>query len=150
MQVLPIASLTPERRPLTELLDGADVLLVEDDRDIAEMYRRGLTTAGLKVAVAGTASGAMTQLRAGPPAVVLLDLRLPGDDGFHVLQQMRADPTLARIPVLVLSNYGEASTIRRALDLGAVEYLVKANVTPSEVAARVRSYLRGGGGQQLN
>lgn len=124
-----------------------DVLLVEDDEDIAEMYRRRLVAEGLNVVLAGDARTAIDRLRADPVRTILLDLRLPNEDGFHVLQHIRSDAHLSSIPVLVLSNYGEPSTVRRAIEMGAAEYLVKANVTPIEVAARVRSYLGGGATQ---
>lgn len=127
----------PRRTP------GLDVLLIEDDRDIADMYRRRLASDGLNVAIAGDAESGLLRLREDPPAVLLLDIRLPGEDGYHVLEAVRSDPGLAHIPVLMLSNYGEPSTIRRALEMGASEYLTKSNTTPAEVALRVRAYLTG-------
>lgn len=120
---------------------GLDVLLIEDDRDIAEMYRRRLVTDGLNVDIADDAESGLRRLQEERPAVLLLDIRLPGEDGFHVLQAVRSDSSLAQIPVLMLSNYGEPSTIRRALELGASEYLLKSATTPAEVALKVRSYL---------
>lgn len=121
-----------------------DVLLIEDDQDIAEMYRRRLAADGLHVAVAADAESGLRRLHEDPPAVLLLDIRLPGEDGYHVLQAVRSEPTLAHIAVLMLSNYGEPSTVRRALELGASEFLVKSNTTPAEVALRVRAYLSRG------
>jgi len=131
----------------TERPAGPDVILIEDDRDIAEMYRRRLAADGLKVVVAGDSAGGLREMQAGVPGVVLLDIRLPDEDGFHVLQAMRSDPALVNVPVLMLSNYGEPATVRRALELGAAEYLVKSSVTPSEVSLRVRSHLSGGTAQ---
>jgi DNA-binding response OmpR family regulator len=122
-----------------------DVLLIEDDVAIAEMYRRRLATDGLRVAVAEDAASGLERMRSARPGVVLLDIRLPDEDGFHVLQQMRADPALASVPVLMLSNFGEPATVRRARELGASEYLIKSSVTPTEVSLRVRSYLGGRG-----
>lgn len=121
-----------------------DVLLIEDDPDIAEMYRRRLATDGLNVAIAHDAESGLDRVREEPPAVLLLDIRLPGEDGYHVLQAVRSDPALADVRVLMLSNYGEPSTVRRALELGASEYLMKSNTTPAEVALRVRAYLTRG------
>lgn len=128
----------PRRSP------SLDVLLIEDDNDIAEMYRRRLVSDGLQVAIAEDAETGLRLLREDRPAVLLLDIRLPGEDGYHVLQEVRADPALAHIPVLMLSNYGEPSTIRRALEMGASEYLMKSSTTPAEVALRVRAYLTRG------
>ena len=121
-----------------------DVMLIEDDPDIAEMYRRRLASDGLHVAIAHDAESGLERLREDPPTVLLLDIRLPGEDGFHVLQAVRAEPALAAVRVLMLSNYGEPSTVRRALELGASEYLMKSNSTPAEVAQRVRAYLSRG------
>lgn len=132
-------SLGPPRRE-----PQLDVLLIEDDPDIAEMYRRRLSSDGLNVAVAHDAESGLDRLREDPPAVLLLDIRLPGEDGYHVLQAVRAEPALADVRVLMLSNYGEPSTVRRALELGASEYLMKSNTTPTEVALRVRAYLNRG------
>ena len=123
---------------------GLDVLLIEDDHDIAEMYRRRLATDGLNVGIAEDADSGLRRLREERPSVLLLDIRLPGEDGFHVLQEVRSDPELAHVAVLMLSNYGEPSTIRRALELGAAEYLMKSNTTPAEVAMRVRAYITRG------
>jgi two-component system, OmpR family, phosphate regulon response regulator PhoB len=123
---------------------GLDVLLIEDDYDIAEMYRRRLASDGLHVAIAEDAESGLRRLREDRPALLLLDIRLPGEDGYHVLQAVRSEPELAHIPVLMLSNYGEPSTVRRALELGASEYLMKSNTTPGEVALRVRAYLNRG------
>ncbi|HEX6489390.1 MAG TPA: response regulator [Candidatus Dormibacteraeota bacterium] len=125
---------------------GVDVLLVEDDRDIAEMYRRRMAADGLRVVIAEDAATGLAMLRQDAPRVVLLDIRLPDQDGFHVLQAVRSEPELADVPVLMISNYGEPSTMRRALELGAAEYLVKANTTPAEVSLRVRGYLQRGEG----
>jgi DNA-binding response OmpR family regulator len=127
---------------------GADVLLIEDDLAIAEMYRRRLAADGLSVVIAPDAAAGLQQMHDATPGVVLLDIRLPDEDGFHVLEAMRSDPALAAVPVLMLSNFGEPATVRRALELGASEYLVKSSVTPTEVSLRVRSYLGGGPGPQ--
>jgi DNA-binding response OmpR family regulator len=120
---------------------GLDVLLIEDDVDIAEMYRRRMAADGLNVAVEHDAESGLRRLREDPPAVLLLDIRLPGEDGYHVLQEIRSEATLAHLPVLMLSNYGEPSTVRTALEMGATEYLLKSATTPAEVALRVRRHL---------
>lgn len=144
-QIAPAASPAPWFLGPAAGRSGADVLLIEDDTAIAEMYRRRLAADGLRVVVANDAAAGLAEMRSGAPGLVLLDIRLPDEDGFHVLQAMRADPALAAVPVLMLSNFGEPSTVRRALELGASEYLVKSSVTPTEVSLRVRGYLGGGG-----
>jgi DNA-binding response OmpR family regulator len=72
---------------------------------------------------------------------VLLDLVLPRLNGYEVLTQMRADPALAKVPVIVLSNKGEPEDIRRGLTLGANDYLVKIIASPKEVLWKIRQAL---------
>jgi CheY-like chemotaxis protein len=107
------------------------ILLVEDDPAVAGMYRLKLEMEGYKVTVAGDEQR---------PQLIFLDVRLPKLDGMSVLEAMRGDDRTRHIPVLILSNYGEPPLIERGLRLGAREYLLKSETTPSGVAARARSY----------
>jgi DNA-binding response OmpR family regulator len=117
------------------------ILLVEDDADMAAMYRLQLERDEFEVAVSGDVAGALAMVRSRPFDALLLDLRLRGGTGFDVLEAVRADDRLAAIPVLVLSNYGDPATVGRALGLGAAGYLVKSVTSPPELAARLRSLL---------
>ena len=71
------------------------------------------------------------------PDFIYLDLRLPGLDGFEVLERLRADAATRHIPVIILSNYGEPELRERGLKLGALEFLVKADTTPAQLSTRV-------------
>ena len=99
------------------------ILLVEDDPAVA-----GDGEEGLRIA------------RETRPQLIFLDVRLPKMDGMSVLEAMRGDDKTRHIPVLILSNYGEPPLIERGLRLGAREYLLKSETTPSGVAARARTY----------
>jgi len=77
------------------------------------------------------------------PALVLLDLILPGIDGFEVLKRMKEFPDTAKIPVIILSNLGQREDVDRGLKLGAIDFLIKAHFTPGEIVARVKSILAG-------
>lgn len=83
----------------------------------------------------------MSLVKSFHPDLVLLDLILPKKDGFEVLQELKADPGLKQIPVVVLSNLGQDEEIKKALDLGAVDYLVKVQHPINEVVEKVRKYL---------
>lgn len=87
--------------------DRPRVLLVEDDFAIAQMYRVQLERDGFEVAIADDGDSALRAIRADRPDLVLLDIRLPGMDGFEILRQMAADRTVSSTPVVVLSNYGD-------------------------------------------
>jgi CheY-like chemotaxis protein len=75
------------------------------------------------------------------PDLVYLDLRLPGLDGFAVLEQLRANPALGSTPVVILSNYSEPEMILRGQKLGALEFLVKAETSPAALSERMDKWL---------
>jgi two-component system alkaline phosphatase synthesis response regulator PhoP len=128
---------TARRRRKTPL-----ILLVEDDRMIAEMYRFQLVREGYDVQVAGDGKQGLEAIRARKPDLVLLDLRLPVLEGFEVLQQLQtAEKDVKNIPVVILSNYGEPRIIRQGLELGARDYLIKSATTPITLAAKVKALL---------
>ena len=116
------------------------ILLVEDDPAVAGMYKLKLEMEGYKVTVAGDGEEGLRIARKQRPQLIFLDVRLPKLDGMSVLEAMRGDDRTRHIPVLILSNYGEPPLIERGLRLGAREYLLKSETTPSGVAARARSY----------
>ena len=78
----------------------------------------------------------------GHPDLVLLDLILPGIDGFEVLAQKREDPFMVSIPVIILSNLGQKEDVDKGLSLGAADYLIKAHFTPGEIIEKVRNHLK--------
>lgn len=116
---------------------GNKVLLVEDD-DISRTalaFKLGL----IKIDVDEARNGveALDNMRAHPYKLVLLDLRLPVKDGFQVLEEMGADPRLKNIPVWVLSNLGQKDEVDRAMELGAKEYFIKANLDINELTHKI-------------
>jgi len=76
------------------------------------------------------------------PGLVLLDLILPGIDGFEVLTKMREDPSLSSIPVIILSNLGQKEDVERGLKLGAADYLIKAHFTPGEIIDKIKTVMK--------
>jgi DNA-binding response OmpR family regulator len=117
--------------------DEVKVLLIEDDTAAAEMYRLRLTADGYEVAVADDGEKGLAMAIAERPDFIYLDLRLPRIDGFEVLERLRAHPETAAIPVIILSNFGEPQLRERGLKLGALEFLVKADTTPSRLSETV-------------
>jgi DNA-binding response OmpR family regulator len=116
----------------------AKVLIVEDDTFLQGLAAGRLQKEGHEVAVASTGTEADSQLAGKQFDVVLLDLMLPEKSGFDVLKDMRAGGNNA--PVVVFSNMADEAEIKRAMDLGANEYMIKANFTLDEVAAKVSSF----------
>ncbi len=125
------------------MVERPTVLFIEDDPAIATMYRLRLELAGYAVAIAGDGELGLEAARATLPALIFLDIRLPKLDGMAVLEALRADERTARLPVVVLSNYGDAATVQRALGLGAREYLIKSQTTPGTVLSEIPTWLAG-------
>lgn len=73
---------------------------------------------------------------------MLLDLILPGIDGFEVLSKMKEDSSLGSIPVIILSNLGQKEDVEKGLKLGAVDYLIKAHFTPGEIIEKIKVVLK--------
>ena len=117
------------------------IVLVEDDPTIAGMYRYQLEQEGHTVWIAADGETGLEVTRSVMPDIVFLDVRLPKLDGFEVLAALREDPSTAELPVIMLSNYGSDEMRQRGLDLGAQDYLVKARVTPVELATRIWSWI---------
>jgi DNA-binding response OmpR family regulator len=117
---------------------GSTVLVVEDEPDIVALLRDFLVDAGFQALAAGDSQGALRALESTRVDCVLLDVMLPGDDGFELCRRIRAD---SDVPLLFLSARGDDSDKLRGLGLGADDYIVK-SATPAEVVARVKAVLR--------
>ncbi|HUZ70758.1 MAG TPA: response regulator [Candidatus Saccharimonadales bacterium] len=124
--------------------DAVKVLLIEDDEFAAEMYRVRLVADGYTVVIGATGEEGLRIATEERPDFIYLDLRLPGLDGFEVLEKLRANPETINIPVIILSNYGEPELRQRGLKLGAHEFLVKSDTTPAQLSTKVE---RGTGGR---
>jgi DNA-binding response OmpR family regulator len=118
------------------------VLLVEDDADYAEIYRLRLESDGYAVLVAPDGEAALEMMQRVVPDLVYLDLRMPRLDGFGMLSALRANPETAHVPVIVLTNYDAPELRRQGMELGVLEWLVKADVTPSALAQRTAGLMR--------
>lgn len=117
------------------------ILLVEDDRSVAEMYRVRLEMDGYRVLVAGDGETALMLIRELMPELVLLDYRLPRLDGPAVLRALRADARTRDQAVVILSAYDEPRLVAEGRGLGALDWLVKTHITPAELTSVVRQYV---------
>ena len=120
---------------------AADVLVVEDEPDIRNLIVHHLTRDGFRCDTAGNGTEALTRLRKGLPDLVVLDLMLPGIDGLEVCRRVRADPTTAALPIIMLTAKADEVDRVVGLELGADDYLAKP-FSPKELVARVRAVLR--------
>lgn len=119
----------------------ARILVVEDSQDIAGLIAHYLHGAGYLTTLAANGSDGLRLAREAPPDAVILDLMLPGMDGLHVCQALRAGPTTSAIPIIMLTARGEESDRIRGLEFGADDYVTKP-FSPKELVARVGALLR--------
>ncbi|MDR0554555.1 MAG: response regulator transcription factor [Treponema sp.] len=120
----------------------AAILIIEDDHDIQELLSFAFASQGWKLLMAKTGEEGLALLRSpGGVDCVVLDIMLPGMDGFKTLKKVKADDALASVPVIIASARGEETDVVAGLELGADDYVVKP-YSPRILAARIRAALR--------
>ena len=119
----------------------AFILLIEDDKFLRELLVRKLETVGFKVSTAVDGREALKKVKEELPELVLLDLVLPGVDGFDILKEIKEDSATSKIPVIILSNLGQREEVERGLELGANDYLIKTHFTPDEIITKITDVL---------
>lgn len=125
-------------------MEPITLYLVEDDLFLLEMYAQRFSQSGFKVMPKSNAVDALASLRAGDkPQILVTDIMMPGIDGFQLLEAVKAEGLAPDAAIVVLSNLGEDEDIDKAVNLGALGYIVKATSTPSEVASRVTEVYKG-------
>lgn len=116
------------------------ILVVEDDVFLVNAYQIKFQKEGIEVWVAADGKEALGFLEKEPPRVVLLDLMLPGINGFEVLAAIRQNERWKKTPVIVLSNLGQSEDVEKARALGIDDYIVKANSKIGEVTEKIKRY----------
>jgi DNA-binding response OmpR family regulator len=114
------------------------VLSIEDDAFLSSLVAGKLIENSFSVTTANTGADGIAKAKEVLPHIILLDLMLPDMGGFDILQNLKADPATAHIPVIILSNLGGREEIEKSVELGADSYLIKSNVLPQEVAEMVQ------------
>jgi two-component system phosphate regulon response regulator PhoB len=117
------------------------IIVLEDDPDIANLVRHHLQQAGFSVLLSGSCDKVLPLARSNAPALFMLDIMVPGGNGFDVCRQIRESKDLAKVPVIFLTAKTAEEDRVRGLDLGADDYIVKPFST-RELLARVRAVLR--------
>jgi two-component system phosphate regulon response regulator PhoB len=119
-------------------------LWIEDDEFLSGLVSQKMAHEGRKLIRASRADEALAAIEAEIPDVVILDILLPGTNGFELLKQLREDARLAAVPIIVLSNYSQEDDIARAKSLGADRYLVKATLSLDDVMKNLDAVLSEG------
>ena len=113
------------------------ILMIEDEPLMASLLYRELQNAGFDAILARDGETGLEELEKGIPDIILLDLILPGINGFQILEKLKKDKSLKNIPVIILSNLGGKDDMEKGLKLGAEDYLIKTNILPSEIITKI-------------
>jgi len=121
--------------------DAPTVLFIEDDPLLLKMYETKFKSEGLRVLAAQDGEEGLRLATNERIDLIILDLMMPKLSGLDMLERLRSQAHGKSHVVIVLTNLTKEDEIKRAMDLGVKEYLVKADLTPNEVAAKVKAYL---------
>ena len=117
------------------------ILLIEEDTFLANMYRTKFEAEGFKISISENGEIGLTDAKKKNPDLILLDILLQKKDGFTVLEELKAQAATKNIPVILFTNLGQKDDVEKGLELGAVDYLIKAHVKPSETVSKVKKVL---------
>lgn len=117
------------------------IAIIEDDPVISQMYRMKFESDGFSIQLANNGSRGVAMVKDFKPDMILLDLEMPEMNGDEALKQIRSHDWGKTVPVIILTNLGEEEAPKSLKTLGVTSYIVKANLTPSEVVSRVKEAL---------
>jgi len=117
------------------------IAIIEDDQAIAQMYRMKFESEGFNIEVAADGKSGLEMVSAQMPDLILLDLQMPEMNGAEALKHIRKLPNGHSVPVIVLTNLGQQEAPKELLALGVENYIIKADLTPSQVVERVKKIL---------
>ena|SRR3989338_3412102 len=127
---------------MNESFGNIKILCVEDDMFLSSLICKKLGELGATLFVADNGERALEIVKNEMPNVVLLDILLPGMDGFEILEKIKTNKQTSHIAVVVLSNLSQKSDIEKGMKLGASKYLVKATVSLDEIVGEIQDVLQ--------
>ena len=123
--------------------ESTKVLIIEDDQRINKVYMAKLSVEGITVMSALDGEEGLRKIYSEKPDLILLDLMLPQKSGFEILKEIKQDPKVKDIPVLILSNLAQEKEVEKGLELGAEDYLVKTDYSIQQVMEKIKKALKG-------
>lgn len=118
------------------------ILLIEDDKDQVFMYRFKFEKEGFDFLSAKNGTEGLQTAKTEQPDLILLDLVLVNESGIDVLEKLKADPNTTNIPVIMLTNLAKKELKAQAEKLGIIDFIIKSQVLPAELVARVKNSLK--------
>jgi DNA-binding response OmpR family regulator len=117
------------------------ILIIEDDQSLYNVYSAELKLRGYTVSHCADGLKAMSEIEEVKPDLILLDIILPGRNGLEILEEVMSIEKYSSINVIMVTNYGNDENVKRALELGASDYVLKYNIVPSELSKKVAQAL---------
>jgi len=117
------------------------ILIIEDDKFLAKMLGRMLESHNYEIIMASNGKEGLIKSSDNDIDLILLDIMLPDIDGFDLLETIKGNDKTRKIPVIIVSNLGQPEDMQQGRRLGAIDYLVKSNLSLDEVVAKIRKYL---------
>jgi DNA-binding response OmpR family regulator len=117
------------------------VLIIEDDESLYKVYSAELKLRGFEVEHTADGMNAMGMIEDFEPDLILLDIILPGRNGLEILEELYDREDMQDIKVIIVTNYGNDTNVKKALELGAEDYVLKYNIVPSELSEKVSEIL---------
>ena len=117
------------------------ILIVEDDEFLRSLTAKRLEKENYHIEVAVDGENAISAFESLKPDLILLDLLLPGKDGFEVLKKIRETEATKSLPVIIFSNLGQKEDIEKAKALGVDDFLIKANFTLDDVVGKIKKLI---------
>ena len=121
---------------------NVNILIIEDEKTLSDMYYDKFKAAGFNVDVAFSAEIAMESVRKKKPDLILLDILLPRKNGIGFLEEVKSVADLDGVPVVGFSNFDDPETKEKAFKLGVKDYLLKTQYTPQQLLEKIQKYLR--------
>lgn len=120
------------------------ILLAEDDEFLSSLIKNRLERESYTVTLVIDGAQVIEAIRREKPQLILLDLILPNKLGFEVLEEMKADPEIDSIPVMVISNLGQPEDIKKAQEFGVIDYFIKAQILIDDLLKRIAVFFEKG------
>lgn len=113
------------------------ILVVDDDTNLTQLYEAALTSRGYRVLIANDGEAALSVAEKEKPDLILLDIMMPAIHGLHVLDILKATPESQKTKIIMLTALGDETTKEKALEYGAIDYIVKSESNMAEILERV-------------
>jgi len=123
-------------------LSGRKIMWIEDDVFLSDIIAKKLSTQNSILLHAKDSIKTFEILETEIPDIIMLDILLPGMNGYEILEKLKSDVKTKNIPVVILSNFGQKSEVEKGLKLGAERYLIKATLTLDEIFSEINTILK--------